>query len=80
MNRKIAVAELNNYAARAVQSHPDRLLSLSECAARTGHKVSTWRAWILRRKVPYYKVGRSVRVSERDILKLLEQSLVPARD
>jgi excisionase family DNA binding protein len=58
----------------------DKLLTLREAAERTGHRESTWRAWILRRRVPYYKVGRSVRVSERDIDKLLEASLVPARE
>ena len=37
-----------------------KLLTLRECAERTGNKISTWRAWVLRRKVPYYKISRSI--------------------
>jgi len=56
-----------------------KLLTVRECSERTGHQQSTWRAWILRRKVPFYKVGRSVRVSEADLERLIEQSRIPAR-
>ena len=57
-----------------------KLLLLRECAERSGHKVSTWRAWVLRRKVPYYKIGRSVRVAEVDLEALIEKARVPARE
>lgn len=57
-----------------------KLLTLHECASRTGMKVSTWRAWILRRRVPYHKIGRSIRVAEVDLEKLLELSRIPARE
>ena len=57
-----------------------KLLSLRECSERTGHRESTWRAWVLHRKVPYFKVGRSVRIAEADLEKLIEQSRVPARE
>jgi len=56
-----------------------RLLTLREAAERTGFRESTWRAWILRRKVPYHKVGRSVRVAEADLERLIEQARIPAR-
>lgn len=56
-----------------------RLLTLRECAERTGHRESTWRAWVLRRKVPFYRVGNSVRVSERDLENLVEKGRVPAQ-
>jgi excisionase family DNA binding protein len=58
---------------------PDRLLTLAECAARTGHKISTWRAWLLRRRVPFYKIGRSVRILESDLDRMIRESRVPAR-
>jgi excisionase family DNA binding protein len=58
----------------------NRLLTLREAAERTGHRESTWRAWVLLRKVPYYKVGRSVRIAERDLEKLIEGALIPARE
>ena len=55
-----------------------RLLTLREAAERTGHRESTWRAWVLHRRVPFYKVGRSVRISERDLESLIEQARIPA--
>jgi len=57
-----------------------RLLTLRECSERTGHRESTWRAWVLHRRVPFYRVGRSVRVSERDLEELIEKGRVPARE
>ena len=55
-----------------------KLLSLRECSERTGHRESTWRAWVLHRRVPFYKVGRSVRIAEADLERLIEQSRIPA--
>lgn len=57
----------------------ERLLTVREAAARTGHKEATWRAWILRRKVPYHKFGRSIRIAESDLIRMIEESRVPAR-
>jgi len=57
-----------------------KLLTLRECSELTGHRESTWRSWVLHRKVPFYKVGRSVRVSENDLEKLIEESRVPAKE
>jgi excisionase family DNA binding protein len=57
----------------------EQLLTVREAAARTGHKEATWRAWILLRKVPYHKVGRSIRIAESDLTRLIEESRVPAR-
>lgn len=58
----------------------NRLLTLREASERTGHRESTWRAWVLLRKVAHYKVGRSVRIAERDLEKLIEEARVPARE
>jgi len=57
-----------------------RLMTLKEAAERTGFRESTWRAWILRRKVPYHKVGRSVRIAEADLERMIEQARIPARE
>jgi len=57
-----------------------KLLSLRECSERTGHRESTWRAWVLHRRVPFYKVGRSVRIAEADLERMIEQSRIPARE
>lgn len=58
----------------------NRLLTLREAAQRTGHRESTWRAWVLHRRVPYFKIGRSVRVAERDVEMLIEQARIPAQE
>lgn len=57
----------------------ERLLSVKEAAARTGHTEATWRAWILRRKVPFHKFGRSIRIAESDLIRMIEESRVPVR-
>ena len=57
----------------------EQLLTVREAAARTGHKEATWRAWILLRKVPYHKLGRSIRIAESDLARMIEESRVPAR-
>jgi excisionase family DNA binding protein len=40
----------------------DQLLTVFEAAARTGRRVSTWRRDIQLRRIPYVKIGRSVRI------------------
>lgn len=57
----------------------ERLLTVREAAQRTGHKEATWRAWILRRKVAYHKFGRSIRIAESDLIRMIEESRIPAR-
>ena len=57
-----------------------RPLTLRECAERTGNRESTWRAWVLRRKVPFYRIGRSIRVKEADLQEWIERGRVPARE
>ena len=58
----------------------ERLLTVREAAKRTGFTEACWRSWILKRKVPFHRINRSVRIAERDLEKLIEQSLVPARE
>lgn len=57
-----------------------RLLTVREAAKLTGFTEACWRSWILRRKVPFHRINRSVRIAERDLEKMIEQSLVPARE
>jgi excisionase family DNA binding protein len=57
-----------------------RLLTVREAARLTGFTEACWRSWILKRKVPFHKINRSVRIAERDVEKLVEESLVPARE
>lgn len=55
------------------------LLTLPEAADRLRLRPSTLRAWILRRKLPYCKIGRSVRLRRSDIEGLIDDGLVPAK-
>lgn len=57
----------------------EKLLKVDEAAERTGFKSATVRAKILKREWPYVKLGRSVRLKESFISRLIEQSEVPAR-
>jgi excisionase family DNA binding protein len=57
-----------------------RFLTVKEAAVITGHKEATWRAWILRRKVAYHKFGRSIRIDESDLIRMIEESRILARE
>ena len=50
-----------------------KLLTVFEAEARTGRKASTWRRDILLRRVPYVKIGRSVRIPVEAIDSLIAQ-------
>jgi excisionase family DNA binding protein len=56
------------------------LLMIAEAAALLRLKPSTLRAWILRRKLPYCKIGRLVRIRRCDVDALLAASLIPASE
>ncbi len=50
-----------------------RLLTLEQCEAITGRKISTWRKAIYRREIPYVRIGRSVRIPEEVIQDMIEK-------
>jgi hypothetical protein len=45
-----------------VEKTSRQLLTVFEAESRTGRKASSWRRDILLRRVPYVKIGRSVRI------------------
>ena len=49
-----------------------QLLTLMECEARTGRKVSTWRKAIARREIPFVRLGRSVRIPQEVVEELIQ--------
>jgi excisionase family DNA binding protein len=55
------------------------LLTIAEAASLLRLKPSTIRDWVLRRRLPYYKVGRLVRIRRADVDALIAASVVPAR-
>jgi excisionase family DNA binding protein len=52
--------------------------SLPQAAEELGVTVSMLRAWIYRRKIPYLKIGRCVRVSDDTIQGIIESGTIPA--
>ena len=54
------------------------LLTVGEVAARTGWKPSTVRKKILRRELGYVKLGRSVRIPESELERLIINGFRPA--
>ena len=54
-----------------------KLLTVSEAEAMTGRKASTWRRDILKRKIPYVKIGRQVRIPIEAINDLIRQGYRP---
>jgi excisionase family DNA binding protein len=57
----------------------ERQYRIGEAARITGHKESTWRKWILLRKVRFTKIGRSVRIPEGELARLINEGAVPPR-
>lgn len=57
----------------------EKLLTVAEAAERLGYKQSTIRAKILKREWPFCRVGRSVRLKESFLTRLIEDSEIPAR-
>jgi excisionase family DNA binding protein len=57
----------------------ERRYTVGESAERFGLKECTVRAWVLKRKIAYYKIGRSVRIPESEIERVLAEGFVPAR-
>jgi excisionase family DNA binding protein len=55
------------------------MLTVAQAASRLGIKEATLRLWIYQRKVAHVKLGRSVRVPENEIERLIKENLIPAR-
>jgi len=54
------------------------LLTLPEAAPLLRLKVSTLRAWVFRRKLPYLKIGSRVLLRRADVDAFIAASIVPA--
>jgi excisionase family DNA binding protein len=63
-----------------IQDHPEaELLTVSEASAILRLKVSTVRSWLLKRRVPFVKLGGRVFLQRSDCLALIEASRIPAQ-
>jgi excisionase family DNA binding protein len=62
-------------------ANPDEsceLLTLPEAAERLRLKPSTLRAWILKRRIAFVKLGGRVFIRRTDVEALISRSLIPA--
>ena len=57
----------------------DTLLSAEQAAERLGTSVRFVRRLIAERRIAYVKVGRHVRIAERDLVNFVDTSRVEAR-
>jgi excisionase family DNA binding protein len=55
------------------------LLDVRESAEYLRLKVSTLRAWILQRRIPFVRLGRRVFLLKATLDRLIERGTVPAR-
>jgi len=56
------------------------LLTVTEATEALNLKVSTVRAWLLRRKLPRVNCGRAVRIPAEAIAQFIERNTIPARE
>jgi excisionase family DNA binding protein len=57
----------------------DSLLTVTEVSDRLNLRPSTIRAWISKSKLAHLKLGRSVRVPESEVTRVIKESMVPAQ-
>ena len=50
-----------------------KLLTLQQCEEMTGRKISTWRKAIAQRRIPFVRLGRSIRVPLEYIQALIDE-------
>ena len=56
------------------------LLTVAETAEALNIKISTVRAWLLRRKLPRVNCGRSVRIPANAVTEFIERNTIPAKE
>jgi len=57
----------------------ERQFRVSEAASISGLRECTWRKWILLRRIRVNKIGRSVRIPESELRRVLNENSIPAR-
>ena len=56
-----------------------KLLNIAAAAECLGLRPATVRAWVLRRKISYTKVGRAVRIGQSVLDEIIRDGTVPAK-
>jgi len=68
---------VNNKRSQTMRS--DKPLTVQEAAEALNLSQATIRAWVLRRKIGFVRLGRSIRIPDAEIRRLLDAGTVPAR-
>lgn len=55
------------------------MLTIRAAAERLGLREATLRSWVLQRRIQFCKLGRSVRISEAEIDRIIQRGTVPPR-
>lgn len=55
------------------------MLTVAMAAERLGLKEPTIRLWVYQGKIGHVKLGRSVRIAEDEIARLIRENTIPAR-
>lgn len=63
-----------------MKNQPTRPITVAQAASALGLSVYTIRAWISQRKISHLKLGRAVRVLPAEIERLLNISVVTAKN
>jgi excisionase family DNA binding protein len=53
-------------------------LTVRQTAERLGISVFTVRAWIGQRRMEFLRLGRSIRISQQEVQRILDENLIPA--
>jgi hypothetical protein len=56
-----------------------RLVTIAEAAARAANSPAWWRKLAARRQIPVVKLGRSCRLREEDVSRIIAEGFRPAR-
>jgi excisionase family DNA binding protein len=72
------VQHLRDHATALAKAVNAKLLTVDQAAKQLGMSPATIRAWIGRRKIPFVRLGRCVRISVETIDGLIESNSVPA--
>ena len=58
----------------------EQLLRIPEVAAQLTLRPVTIRSWLVRRKLSFVRVGRSIRIPRSEVERILSEGMVPRRE
>ena len=61
-----------------MQRQEEKLFTVQDCFEMTAIKVPTWRRLILKRKIAFVKIGRSVRIPASEVERMITEGFHPA--